>query len=67
MAKDLRTFLSDLKEKRHAMECMIRQLDSNADRLVSRLKPERLDETLMGRINIEGMTGKKSEEVKLEP
>jgi len=55
--------LESIDEKRHAMECMMRHLDSDPE--AWRFNPERLERTAMGRIDIEYMTGKKSEEVTL--
>lgn len=59
------TLLDDPDEKRHAMECMMRQLDGDPERLISQLTPERLKGTVMGRVDIEYMTGKKSKEVEI--
>jgi len=57
------TFPEDPKEKQHAMECIIRQLDNNPDPLIKRLNPERLSRTTIGRIDIDYMSGKKPKEV----
>lgn len=57
------SLLKSLEEKSEAMKCMINQLDKNPERLLADLKPERLKNTMMGRIDIEHMTGKKSKEV----
>jgi len=56
-------FVDGLEEKRHALEGMIRKLDSNPEELVAKLSDERLNQVIVGRIDIEYMTGKKSKEV----
>lgn len=55
--------LEDLEEKHHAMVVMIKQLDSDPEKMIKSLKPESLGSTVIGRIDIDYMTGKKSEEV----
>ncbi len=57
------TFIEGLDEKRRAMECMMRRLDKNPETLMTRLDPERLSKTMVGRIDIDYMSGKKSKEV----
>jgi nitroimidazol reductase NimA-like FMN-containing flavoprotein (pyridoxamine 5'-phosphate oxidase superfamily) len=57
--------LDDRDEKWHAMVLMTRQLDSDPDGLIEGRKPESLDNTVVGRIDIEHMTGKKSEEIQI--
>jgi nitroimidazol reductase NimA-like FMN-containing flavoprotein (pyridoxamine 5'-phosphate oxidase superfamily) len=56
-------FITDPKEKLHALEIMIRQLDKNPDALIVKINQERLKSTLIGRIDIDFMTGKKSKEL----
>lgn len=56
-------FLNSLEEKHHALECMIRQLDSNPKKLIAGLTSERLNRVVVGRIDIEYMSGKKSKEI----
>jgi nitroimidazol reductase NimA-like FMN-containing flavoprotein (pyridoxamine 5'-phosphate oxidase superfamily) len=56
-------FLEDLEEKHRAMVVMIRQLDSDPEKMIKGLKPESLGSTVIGRIDIDYMTGKKTEEV----
>jgi len=56
------TLIDDLDEKLEAMKCMIRQLERNPEPMIARLKPERLRDTAMGRIDIDYMSGKKPEE-----
>lgn len=55
------TLLDSLEEKRKAIECMIRQLDKDPEALIGKLKPERLRTTAFGRIDIDYMSGKKTE------
>jgi len=59
------TLLEGLDEKRRAMECMMRHLDGDPEPMISRLTSDRLNGTAMGRIDIEYMSGKKSDEVTL--
>jgi nitroimidazol reductase NimA-like FMN-containing flavoprotein (pyridoxamine 5'-phosphate oxidase superfamily) len=56
------TLIDDLDEKLEAMKCMIRQLERNPEPMIARLKPERLRDTAIGRIDIDYMSGKKPEE-----
>ena len=51
------------EEKWEAVSRMTRQLDDNAEDMIAGRKPEALDNTVVGRIDIDYMTGKKSEEV----
>jgi hypothetical protein len=44
---------------------MTRQLDDDAETLIANRKPESLDNTVIGRIDIDYMTGKKSEDIKV--
>lgn len=57
------TFIKDAEEKRKAIECMIRQLNKNPEPMIAKLKPERLETTAFGRIDIGYMSGKKTEEL----
>ena len=57
------TMLENLKEKREALACMIRQIDKNPETLITDLRPERLRNTVVGRIDVAYMSGKKSKEV----
>jgi len=50
--------IDDLGEKQHAMEVMVRQLSENPEEKLSKIKPEKLAKTTMGRIDISYMTGK---------
>ena len=57
------SFIEDPGEKLHAIQTMINQLDKNPAKLLTKLKAEKLETTLIGRIDIEGMTGKKTKEL----
>ena len=50
--------MDDLGEKQHAIEVMVRQLSPNPEAKLAKIKPEKLASTAMGRIDIDGMTGK---------
>jgi nitroimidazol reductase NimA-like FMN-containing flavoprotein (pyridoxamine 5'-phosphate oxidase superfamily) len=52
------TLIDDLKEKQHAIEVMVRQISTNPEAKLAKIKPEKLATTTMGRIDIEYMTGK---------
>ena len=55
-----RVFLiDDLNEKQHAIEVLVRQLSTNPEAKLAKIKPEKLATTTMGRIDITCMTGKK--------
>ena len=56
------TFVEDTDEKVQAMHCMMRQLEKDAENIITKLKPEKLQNTLIGRIEIEYVSGKKPEE-----
>src|SRR3989304_1252265 len=51
------SMMNDLGEKQHAIEVMMRQLSPNPEAKLAKIKPEKLASTVMGRIDIEGMTG----------
>jgi nitroimidazol reductase NimA-like FMN-containing flavoprotein (pyridoxamine 5'-phosphate oxidase superfamily) len=57
------TLLENLDEKRQALACMIRQINKNPEALTADLRPERLQSTIVGRIDLTYMSGKKSKEV----
>lgn len=59
-------FVEDPDEKRRAVECMIRQLEEAPEAFIASFDFGRLKkETVVGRVDIEYMTGKKSPEVAL--
>ena len=51
--------ISDLSEKQHAIEALIRQLSLDPEKKLAQVKAEKLEKTTFGRIDIEHMTGKK--------
>ncbi len=50
--------IDDLGEKKHGIEIMVRQLSPNPEAKLSKIKPGKLATIAMGRIDIDGMTGK---------
>jgi nitroimidazol reductase NimA-like FMN-containing flavoprotein (pyridoxamine 5'-phosphate oxidase superfamily) len=59
------TLLEDPEEKWEALALMTRRLDSDPEKLISGRSRGRVMETVVGRIDIEYMTGKKSNGVTL--
>jgi len=58
------TFIDDIAEKKRALEVMIRALESDPDYLMKRqLKLDSIKGVQIGRIDVEYMSGKKSEKV----
>ena len=57
------TLIEDLDEKRRAIQCMINQLGKHPEVLVAKLNPDRLKITVLGRIDIDYISGKKAKEV----
>jgi nitroimidazol reductase NimA-like FMN-containing flavoprotein (pyridoxamine 5'-phosphate oxidase superfamily) len=53
------SLISDLTEKQHAMEVLVRQLSLDPEKKLANIKPEKLQKTTIGRIDIDYMTGKK--------
>ena len=53
------TVISSLEEKQHAMEVMVRQVSPNPEARLAKIKPEKLEKTTMGRIDITYLSGKK--------
>jgi nitroimidazol reductase NimA-like FMN-containing flavoprotein (pyridoxamine 5'-phosphate oxidase superfamily) len=58
------TFLSDLNEKRRAIECLINLQASEPARTLTRLNTKALENTLLCRIDIDQISGRKSLEEK---
>jgi nitroimidazol reductase NimA-like FMN-containing flavoprotein (pyridoxamine 5'-phosphate oxidase superfamily) len=56
--------INDLSEKQHAMEVMVHQLSATPEEKLSKIKPEKLAKTAMGRIDITSMTGKQHQQPK---
>jgi len=53
------SLISDLCEKQHAIEVLVRQLSLNPEMKLAKIKPEKLEKTTIGRIDIDYMSGKK--------
>ena len=53
------SLITDPAEKKHAMEVLVRQVSLNPEAKLAKIKPEKLDKTTMGRIDITYMSGKK--------
>ncbi len=51
--------IEDLAEKQHGMAVLVRQVSLTPEEKLAKVKPEKLAKTTMGKICIEGMTGKK--------
>jgi len=51
--------INDEAEKRHAMEILVRQVSLNPEAKLSKIKPEKLASTTMGKIEISYISGKK--------
>lgn len=60
------SLISDLNEKKHAMEVLVRQVSLNPEAKLAKIKPEKLDRTTMGRIDIAYMSGKKHQAPKTQ-
>jgi uncharacterized protein len=58
--------ITDLTEKKHAMEVLVRQVSLNPEAKLAKIKPEKLDKTTMGRIDINYMSGKKHQASKTQ-
>ncbi len=56
-----------LSEKQHAIEVLVRQLSDNPEAKLAKIKPEKLERTTMGRIDIEYLSGKKHQNPKELP
>jgi len=58
------TFVEDMKEKEHALRVMIESLDDNPRQILkSQLTPESMQRVMIGRIDIDYMSGKKADRV----
>jgi nitroimidazol reductase NimA-like FMN-containing flavoprotein (pyridoxamine 5'-phosphate oxidase superfamily) len=57
------SFIEDKEERWRAISTMNRQLDPNAEDMISKRKPESLDSAVICKIVIDYWSGKKSEEV----
>jgi nitroimidazol reductase NimA-like FMN-containing flavoprotein (pyridoxamine 5'-phosphate oxidase superfamily) len=57
--------IDDLAEKRHGMEVLVRQLSKNPEAKLAKISPEKLAKTMMCRIDIDCLTGKKHQNPKV--
>ena len=58
------TFISNVTEKRRALEVMIRALDGNPQEIIDKqLLPQSIQKVIIGRIDIDLLSGKKAEKV----
>lgn len=56
--------ITDLAEKIHAIKVLVRQISLKPREKLAKIKPEKLDKTTMGRIDIDYMSGKKHQSPK---
>jgi uncharacterized protein len=59
------SLITDTAEKRHAMDILVRQVSLNPEVKLSKIKPEKLASTTMGKIQISYMSGKKHQAQKI--
>ncbi len=59
------TFVDDPDEKWHAFSSMTRKMDSDPERLIGSMSRENVINTMVVRIDIDYMTGKKSQEIEV--
>jgi nitroimidazol reductase NimA-like FMN-containing flavoprotein (pyridoxamine 5'-phosphate oxidase superfamily) len=52
------SLITDLNEKKHAMEALIRQVSLEPESKLAKIKSEKLESTTMGRIDINYISGK---------
>jgi nitroimidazol reductase NimA-like FMN-containing flavoprotein (pyridoxamine 5'-phosphate oxidase superfamily) len=52
------SLITDLNEKKHAIEVLIRQVSLDPEAKLAKIKPEKLESTTMGRIDIDYISGK---------
>jgi hypothetical protein len=58
------SLIEDLVEKQHGMEVLVRQTSLTPEEKLSKIKPEKLAKTTMGRIDINYLSGKKHQNPK---
>jgi len=56
--KGTMSLIDDSSEKQHAMNVLVRQLSETPEKKLAKIKPEKLAETTMGKIEITYMSGK---------
>jgi nitroimidazol reductase NimA-like FMN-containing flavoprotein (pyridoxamine 5'-phosphate oxidase superfamily) len=59
------SFIEDPEEKLRALRTMLWQLEPDAEARMNRMSTDGLDSTVFGRVDVEYMTGKKSQEIEL--
>lgn len=59
------SFIEDPEEKRRALRAMLWQLEPDAEARERRMATDGLATTVFGRIDVEHMTGKKTQEIDL--
>jgi nitroimidazol reductase NimA-like FMN-containing flavoprotein (pyridoxamine 5'-phosphate oxidase superfamily) len=58
------SFVEDVSEKKHALEVLIRHLDENPDAvIVKQITATSLDRVLVGRVDIDFLSGKKADKI----
>jgi nitroimidazol reductase NimA-like FMN-containing flavoprotein (pyridoxamine 5'-phosphate oxidase superfamily) len=61
------TFIQDLADKEHALKVMIRKLDEDPESVIKKqITPEALRRVAIGRIDIDYMSGKKSDKIVIQ-
>ena len=60
------SFITDITEKHHAMEVLVRQVSLKPEEKLKKIMPERLEKITMGRIDIDYMSGKKRQSPKIQ-
>ena len=58
------SLITDLTEKQHAMEVLVRQVSLSPEDKLAKIKPEKFEKTTMGKIDITYMSGKKHQSPK---
>jgi nitroimidazol reductase NimA-like FMN-containing flavoprotein (pyridoxamine 5'-phosphate oxidase superfamily) len=58
------SLIEDLAEKQHGMEVLVRQVSLNPEEKLSKIKPEKLAKTTMGKIEVKYLSGKKHQSPK---
>jgi nitroimidazol reductase NimA-like FMN-containing flavoprotein (pyridoxamine 5'-phosphate oxidase superfamily) len=53
------SLITNSTEKKHAMETLVRQVALHPESKLAKIKPEKLDKTTMGKIDISYISGKK--------
>jgi nitroimidazol reductase NimA-like FMN-containing flavoprotein (pyridoxamine 5'-phosphate oxidase superfamily) len=60
------SLITNSSEKKHAMETLVRQVALHPESKLAKIKPEKLDKTIMGKIDISYMSDKKHQAPKIE-